>query len=173
MKFSQIKKLPPIYYTTDVSLKDIRYTIDHYQETQEKFGYKFELNPDFQRGYVWNTAQKSKYIEWLLMGGNSGKDIYFNHPGWQDDFIGDMVCLDGLQRLSACLEFVDGKVLAYGHYLPEYTDRFPSSITLRFNVLRLPTRKDILNWYLVFNSGGTIHSDIELNRVRQLLENEK
>lgn len=41
-----------------------------------------ELNPDFQRGHVWNEQQQIKYIEHVLKGGHSGRDIYFNCPGW-------------------------------------------------------------------------------------------
>ena len=34
------------------------------------------LNPDFQRGHVWTEEQQTAYIEYLLMGGMSGRTIY-------------------------------------------------------------------------------------------------
>lgn len=33
----------------------------------------------------------------------------------------------------------------------------------------LQTRKDMLQWYIDMNSGGTVHSEEEINRVKKLL----
>jgi len=55
-----------------------------------------EMNPDFQRGHVWTEDQQCKYIEFLLRGGKSGRDIYFNYPSWRinvkDGEYNDFVC---------------------------------------------------------------------------------
>jgi len=36
----------------------------------------------------------------------------------------------------------------------------------------LKTRKEVLQWYLEFNSYGTIHTEEEINKVKKLLEME-
>jgi len=37
-------------------------------------------------------------------------------------------------------------------------------------VNNLKTRKEVLQWYIEFNSGGTVHTDAEIQRVKKLLE---
>jgi hypothetical protein len=37
----------------------------------------------------------------------------------------------------------------------------------------LKTREEVLQWYLDLNSGGVVHTEEELNRVREMLEKEK
>ena len=41
-----------------------------------------DINPDFQREHVWSEEQQIKYIEHRLRGGESGRDLLFNCPGW-------------------------------------------------------------------------------------------
>jgi len=171
MKFSDIPQLPQSYYSIDVPLDSVPRTLERYQEAQERFGYKFELNPDFQRGHVWTQEQQSSYMEWLLRGGTSGRDIYFNHTGWMTTYEGDMVCLDGLQRLTAITRFFANEITAFGFFC----DEFEGSIgilpnqTVKFHVMKLQTKRDILNFYLTFNEAGTRHTQEELSRVRSML----
>ena len=42
--------------------------------------------------------------------------------------------------------------------------------TIKFNINNLAYKKDVLKWYLEMNSGGTVHSDSELNRVREMIK---
>lgn len=130
-----------------------------------------ELNPDFQRGHVWTKAQQSAYIEFLLRGGESGRIIYFNCPSWmgRGDKDYPLQCVDGLQRLTAVTRFLNNKIKAFGHLLREYDGDIPTRIDLLFNINSLQTRAEVLKWYLEFNSGGTVHSEAELNKVRSLL----
>jgi uncharacterized protein with ParB-like and HNH nuclease domain len=131
-----------------------------------------QLNPDFQRGHVWTEEQQIKYIEYLLKGGKSARIIYFNHPGWLGSFKGDFVCVDGLQRITAVMKFIKNEVPAFGTYYKDFEDKIPIDVDLLFNVNNLKTRKEVLQWYIEFNSGGTIHTDDEINKVKKLLEEE-
>lgn len=168
MKFEDIK--PYIQcnnYSVDVALRYLESTIDEYIE---ELG--LELDPDFQRGHVWTEQQQELYIEHLLREGVSGLDIYFNHTKWlinsgKDD--GWFVCVDGLQRLTACLKFLRNQIKAFGHYRKDFEDKIPMMIRLRFHVNNLKTRKEVLEWYLQMNNGGTVHTEEELVRVAELL----
>ena len=132
-----------------------------------------QLNPDFQRGYVWNKKQKIKYLEFLLMGGSSARDIYFNCPGWMKDWKGDFVCVDGLQRLTAILEFFENKFAIFGNYYSNEIEigSFDPNVIIHVNDLQ--TKKEVLKWYLEFNSGGTVHTEAELDKVRKMIEEEE
>lgn len=154
------------HYRINADLQYIKIWIDKNIEELN-----LQLNPDFQRGNVWNKSQKSSYVEFLIKGGQSSREVYFNHPGWMNDFIGEFVCVDGLQRITAILEFLDNKLMVFGNYLYRDIEEFPPhSIDLVIHVNDLKTRKEVLKWYLEFNSGGTVHAEAELDKVRKMIE---
>jgi hypothetical protein len=127
------------------------------------------LDPDFQRGHVWSDVQRTQFIEYVLRGGRSGRDIYFNHPNWQSGGDGDFVCVDGLQRLTAVLKFLADEIPAFGRLASQYEGRIPDDAHFNFHVANLATRAEVLRWYLDFNTGGTVHSVSEIARVETLL----
>ena len=86
---------------------------------------------------------------------------------------GDFVLVDGLQRLTTVLKFCNNELKAYGIYNKEYEGRISPSINLIFHIAKLQTRKEVLQWYLDFNTGGVIHSEEEINKVKALLKKEK
>lgn len=169
MKFQDISQLKQSHYRINVPLKSLIETLYRYEKSQEKFGYKFELNPWFQRGHVWTESQQISFIEWLLKGGSTGLDIYFNHPGWQGDYKGDMVCVDGLQRLTACIRFLSDEIPAFGAYYSEYEDQIHSLTGLYFNIGSF-SEIEAVEWYLEMNFTGTPHSENELYRVALMID---
>ncbi len=140
-----------------------------------------ELNPDFQRGHVWTLSQKEQYIEYFLSGGESGKVLYFNKPSWQmekETEYDDFVCVDGLQRVTAIREFLKGEVKAFGQFVKDFGLRIRLSVSidsLRININNLQTKREVLEWYVQMNSGGTPHTTDEIKKVNQLIaiENKK
>ena len=63
---------------------------------------QFVMQPDFQRDFVWDESKQSKLIESVLMR------IPLPVLYLAEDEEGRMVVVDGLQRLSTFLRFVDG-----------------------------------------------------------------
>ena len=141
-------------YHINVGLRYFNQTIQEYIDDQGLI-----LNPDFQRGYIWTEEQQIAYIEYILRGGSSGKDLYFNKPSWHtkaqtkyDDF----VCVDGLQRITLLNEFEDQ---------PKFID---PRMHIHINDLQLES--DVLRWYIEMNSGGTPHTKEEIVRVKKMLQ---
>ena len=167
-KFSEIPKLIKSNYRIYVPLSHVSKKLVEWQYEQEGAGYKFELNPLFQRGHVWSVQQQIAYVEWLLRGGATGLEIYFNHPAWFSDYKADMVCVDGLQRLTAVQRFLNNEIPAFESYLCDYEDKLPTDVALYFNVGCM-SEKAVIRWYLEMNFTGTPHSPEELARVRKLL----
>lgn len=136
--------------------------------------YTLNLDPDFQRKYVWTEKQQIQWLEFFLQGGKSGRIIYFNHPSWmitgKSPSYNEFVLVDGKQRLQAAKLFLNNQIKVFDHYYSEYEDKINYLHTLRFNVNTLKTKKEVLMWYLQMNSGGTPHTQSELNKVKQMLE---
>ncbi len=134
-----------------------------------------QMEPDFQRGHVWTEEQQIAFIEFFLRGGKTGRVIYLNNPSWnftnKKDY-NDYVCVDGLQRYTAIKRFINNEIPAFGTYYKNYEDSIRATKTMRLNVNDLQSRKEVLQWYIEFNAGGTPHSESEINRVKALLEEE-
>jgi hypothetical protein len=153
-------------YAVDVSWQYLpTFYVNHVTE------YGLNVSPDFQRGYVWTLSQKVRFIEYILRGGATGKNIYCNSPSWNTlTDMKDYVLVDGKQRLDAVLGFLSNEFPIFGeNYCRDYEDT-PSMLrsSFRWHVNDLQTRDEVLTWYCDLNSGGTIHSEEELDRVRAL-----
>lgn len=130
-----------------------------------------DLNPDFQRDHVWKPRQQVSFVEYFLRGGKSGRDLYFNHPGWMGNFDGDFVLVDGKQRIEAFRRFFANEIKAFGSYFRQYTDEIPCMWkTFYVHVNTLRTRAQVLKWYIEMNEGGVVHTKKEIQKARDLLE---
>ncbi len=154
-------------YRVNIDLESLPWSLQGYLDK-----HRLNMDPDFQRVHVWTEGQQVRFMEYLLRDGVSGRVIYFNHPGWMDDWKGDFVLVDGKQRLEACLRFLRDGFRAFGRLRSEFEDRIPIMIGLVFAVNNLRTRAEVLQWYLDLNTGGTVHTDAEIEKVRKLLEGE-
>lgn len=135
---------------------------------------RLDLDPDFQRGHVWTEAQQKAYVEYFLRGGRPARVVYINFPSWHNkSAYDDRVLVDGKQRIQAWRRFIDGEFKIFGSKFSEYTDSLRLNQTMKLNVNDLQTRAEVLQWYLDFNSGGTVHTDKELSKVRKLLAKAK
>jgi hypothetical protein len=127
------------------------------------------LDPDFQRAHVWNEKQQIRYVEFILRGGQSSRDLYFNHPRWNSDFRGELVLVDGKQRLQAVRRFLANEIPAFGRLYGEYADKLPHDCAFTVHINNLKTRKEVLQWYIDLNAGGVAHTEEEIAKVYALL----
>jgi hypothetical protein len=179
IKVNEIDKMTQIgNYQINIDLTYLNDHLDHYKES-----YGLDLNPDFQRGHVWSTEQRSKFMEYLIRGGKLFQPIIFNSPSFaglnkskESDLSDDIVIVDGLQRLTTCLMFIDNKISVFnGNYPSDFDDPklLLRKICLTIAVNALQTRKELLQFYLELNEGHIAHSSEELDRVKELLNNIK
>ncbi len=133
-----------------------------------------DIDPDFQRAHVWNETQQIRYVEYILRGGKSGRDLYFNHPNWMTSFKGPFVLVDGKQRLQAVRRFMNNEIKIFGdNKFSDFEDRLGYAPSFSVNVNDLKTRKEVLQWYIDLNAGGVAHTEDEIQKVVQLLSGEK
>ncbi len=178
MNFHDIPQLTrsPSYRVT-VSWSEVEDVLARYHERNHS---RLDLDPDFQRGHVWDETKQRRYVEYILRGGASSREIYFNQPGWMGDFRGQMVLVDGKQRLEAVRRFMRNELRVFpddlsgsGWLLREIDGRLGYDCSFYFNVNDLKTRADVLQWYIDLNDGGVAHTADEIQKVRDLLAKEE
>ena len=145
-----------------------------------------ELNPEFQRGHVWNLDKQIAFVENLLRGIDLNKIIRFNdltmHPHDDvDDFLQNKIlCIDGLQRLTAIIDFIDGKYKIFNNQL-NYQDilnhpdkpsmrRIFNHALIQFDFLQITSYKELLEYYIDLNTGGVNHTQADIQIAKDLLE---
>lgn len=124
----------------------------------------------------WTEEQQISYVAHVLRGGTSGKTIFLNNPNWQEhrsDTYTDFVCVDGLQRLTALKRFVNNEIKVFNHYYKEFTGSLRIYHNLKLNINNLKTKKEVLNWYVEMNEGGTPHTKEEIDKVKNLILKEE
>jgi len=170
MEFRKIKQfINGGDYAVDIPWNYLRSWLKSHTE----HGQTVELDPDFQRAHVWNNEKRSAFVEYVLQGGVSSRDIWWNCKGWPSSS-NSIQLVDGKQRMEAVLRFLDNKLEVFnGYKLKDYTDRFDVMISFRMHVNNLETRAEVLQWYLQMNAGGVVHSKKALDKVRRMLESEK
>ena len=160
--------IPTGSYWINSHLEFLKDTIDRYVKE-----YGLNLNPDFQRHHVWTMEQRIRYVEFTLQGGKSSP-IYFNHENWMGSGEGEMVVVDGKQRLTSLLMFLNNEFQVlkeldtegFGFYAREF-DFIPNDIIIVIN--DLPTREKVLQWYLQINKGNVAHTIEEIEKVEDML----
>lgn len=172
--FSDIPELIPTgTYRVNTRLSYLKKTIDDFIEE-----FDLNLDPDFQRCHVWSREQQVKFVEFILQGGKC-PPIYFNHTRWM--YIGEskdeeeMVIVDGKQRLTALLMFLNNEFYVFKNldkennigYLAKHFNELTRDIEMVVN--DLPTKEKVLEWYLQINKGQVAHTDEEISKVEIML----
>jgi hypothetical protein len=166
----KLRDLHPICaYQVNIGLMHLEDTI-HEQ-------YKVDMDPEYQRSYVWSDMQKQKFVGAFLENHKAIPPFWFNWVS-KDFKHSHSEIVDGKQRLSACIGWVNG----------DFEAICPSGIKVHFDDLdeidRISlsnyysmewcfvdlSRKEVMEFYIRLNSGGTIHSDDELERVKGLIK---
>jgi len=169
MRFRDIKRFKTANYRVDVSLGYVLKQLESWAD-----GQVVELDPPYQRGYVWTREQAISYLEYIFKGGISGRDIFWNCSSWFKGFDTPVVLVDGKQRIKAVMDFLCGELPIFGHYLREFEDVIPMVIpSLCFHVNDLEDPVEIVQWYIDMNTGGTYHTEKDLSVAKEYLESLK
>lgn len=174
---SQVRKLTKFpTYSIDIPFDYVEKWLARQAE-----GDGIDFDPDFQRGHVWSLDQQSKFIEYIVKGGDTSLTLLWNHPSFQREISPQadlpqvLLLVDGKQRLNAVRQFLADQVPIFGHTFSEWDDidnYLSFNFRLKFAINDLQTRAEVLQWYLDINDGGVVHSKDEIERVRGLLAEE-
>lgn len=167
-RFRDIPQFPTAHYECDVGWRYVEDILTTWGDTcGGKMG-GLDLSPIYQREHVWERTQQVAYVEYILRGGEVGKNIIWNSPDWGGSYRRTTELVDGKQRLEAVRAFLRDEYRAFGHLYSDFTDRLPIGLGFKFRVCQIEDEVGILDLYLNINAGGTPHKPEELDRVRKL-----
>ena len=138
-----------------------------------------DLNPIYQRGYVWTKQQKNDYILNLFESRAEIRPVVVQYgaEGKEDDLL---EILDGKQRLSTLFDFINNKVTVNGLYFKDLANEDQEFImNHKIDYRRIMKRSDAsdlkletkLQLFYEINLYGTKMTDEELKKVQKLLVN--
>jgi len=136
--------------------------------------YGLNLDPDYQRGHVWTQKQSSLFVGYLLEGGRTSPVII--NTGLKG-LCENCEVVDGKQRIIACLMWEKNEIPGITSSGVEVWKKdldLPSVrqtstlIGMAYGCVKL-SRRDTLELYIKLNSGGTVHTQDEIERVKGLI----
>lgn len=157
--------VPVCNYRVDTSLGNLNSSIEQF---------RVNLDPEYQRGYVWQEDQQSKFVGALIENPSSIPVFWFN---WVNNHESSEL-VDGKQRINACLRWLNNEIEAkcpcgvnvWYKDLDEVSLRgLNISVLMKWNFVDLD-EQEVMKFYLRLNCGGTVHTDEELEKVRKMID---
>lgn len=126
---------------------------DVYERIQSR---KLDLQPEFQRKFVWTLEHQEKFIETILLG-YPFPEIYVSSAGYDHETRStSQKVIDGQQRLTTIRNYIDDI----------YIENKPFKLIPRFNDLEKEKQKNFMEYQLVFRDIG----DVEDNVIREIFK---
>ncbi|MDX9695802.1 MAG: DUF262 domain-containing protein [Bacteroidales bacterium] len=164
--------------------KEIRQTISFQQRSvasilinqYKEFG-GIDLNPDYQRGHVWEQKHKQALIKSIFENIDIGKFVFIYRTFEHGDSSGNFYeVLDGKQRVTAILEFYENRFQYEGFYFKDLCvqDRhhFENYMISYCQVNEKGFTDEMkYKYFLMLNVSGVPQDEEHIQYVRSLYEN--
>jgi len=154
--------------------QDIRLRFNH--STIESLIFKYysfgiDMDPEYQRDYVWGTEDKELLIDSIFNNIDIGKFVLVERDDWT---VSDLhyEILDGKQRLSALIEFYENRLSYKGKLFNELSAK-DQNVFKGHNIsvaeLRGMDKKEVLNHFLILNRTGRTMDKSHLDKVQEMI----
>lgn len=174
MEVRSIDAIEDTHFTEndDIRLNFSNWTLESLIHTAYFFGIK--MNPDYQRDFVWDAADKEYLLDSVFKGIDIGKFVLVHRSDadWKRDGYSYEI-LDGKQRLNTLMEFYEDRITYQGKTYSQLsgTDKYTfKNLNISVGEIRNATQKDILLAFLKFNRGGRVMDKTQIEKVEKMLE---
>ena len=140
------------------------------------YNFGIDMNPDYQRGFVWSDEDKEKLLDSVFCGIDIGKFVLISRPQskWLENDLSYEI-LDGKQRLNVLLDFYEDKLTYRGLTFSQLSMKDRNYF--RNRMVSVATAKDvsrdaILRYFLALNRGGRVMDPEQIEKVEQMLKEE-
>lgn len=131
----------------------------------KKYEFGTDMNPDYQRDYVWSDEDKVALIDSIFSNIDIGKFV-FVHNDYTSKYLYEI--LDGKQRMNAILEFYENRFAYKGKYFNDlcYLDQ-NHFLNYSIQEASIPhnDKKTILKYFLLLNRSGKRMDEQHLAKV--------
>lgn len=131
-----------------------------------------DMNPEYQRDYVWNEEDKVKLIDSIFNNIDIGKFVFIHKEYKENDTSYEI--FDGKQRVRALLDFYEDKLLYNGLKYSELSNR-DRSYFKEYNISYCEIKNcDLQQKLKVFyhiNQFGKVMDQKHLDKIKNMIEN--
>jgi hypothetical protein len=135
------------------------------------YHFGIDMDPDYQRGYVWDLEDKRKLIDSIFKEMKIGLFVLNKLPFREKGPMSEII--DGKQRLTAIIEFIEDRFDFQGYKWSELyhvdRDRF-MNLPIELAEFEESSKENILKTFLNVNQAGKPVSEEHLSKVKQMLE---
>ena len=137
------------------------------------YHFGIDVEPDYQRGYVWEIEDKEKLIESIFDNADIGKFVlvHLDTEEWLEKDVSYEI-LDGKQRLTTLVEFFENRFSYKGKYYNDldFIDRH-TFLNHQISIGKLENvdKKTIYRQFLRLNRTGKPMSSSQIEKVEKLL----
>jgi hypothetical protein len=139
-------------------LENFNWPISVWKSFADKEG-GIDMNPEYQRGLVWDMEHKVKLIDSIVEGIGIPAILLREKEGFADHFHWEMV--DGKQRISTVVGFMNDEFPYNGKVYSEHdkdSRRMFETACIGASVVRFITDKEVVELYNRVNFMGVPHS---------------
>lgn len=137
------------------------------------YSFGIDMNPDYQRGYVWEQEDKELLIDSIFNNIDIGKFvlIHLSNSEWRQRGYSYEI-LDGKQRLNTIIEFYENRIQYKGKFFNELSlkdQRTFTNHTVAVANVDESDKKTILKYFLMLNRTGKSMDKTQLDKVEKML----
>lgn len=129
------------------------------------------LDPPFQRAAVWTEDQREAWI-CSILDGLPLPSLFINQPRWSNEgefSEGQMIVIDGRQRLEAILAFEDDRLTVRGQRFSQQPKLFLGKwawLAVPTIFTRYQTMAECVDLYLRLLTAGTAHTPEDIEKAK-------
>lgn len=173
-------------YRVDQDFHDLFSAVSHYTRgnfneqpyddtpiTDASYLYTRSLVPHFQRdNNKWTEAMQVAYVENVLKGYRTDLFLYTTKADYEEWGYGKAKVLDGLQRLTAMMNFIGGKFKAFGYTFQELFEGgvISRNMSVGFRIFTFQSDIEAAIHYIQMNRNIT-HSAGDISRAIEYVNN--
>ena len=135
------------------------------------YAFGVDMEPEYQRGYVWDDKDKEFLIDSIFNNIDIGKFVFI-HRGYFTENDKTYEILDGKQRLSTIIEFFENKLQYKGRYYNDLSKE--DKWTFREHHISIADvnrcdKASVLRYFLMLNRSGKSMYQKHLDNVQNML----
>lgn len=138
----------------------------------KKYFFGIDMNPEYQRDYVWEEFDKVNLIDSIFNNIDIGKFVFNKLPYRENSPSYEIV--DGKQRINALCEFYEDRFKYKDKYFSELSKKDQNHFkyySISSAEISYASKKEIMQVFLMINSNGKIMDKEHLDKIRKEYEN--